>query len=128
MFRYELNHILTRQSFGTVDLTDVSFNEPLQGPGQFTGTLAIDTSSNYESIKHILESGLAAIHVFQDSTIIWAGMILSAPYNKKDQTIVISAVEAEAWLDDRLHGVTKTVKAWNDIDQFQITRELVQYA
>jgi hypothetical protein len=128
MFTYLVHDLLTRELITTLDLTGVSFSDPLTGAGQLGATLVVDPDADFNTLRRAVDLDRAAIYVVSGRQILWPGVIISAPYDHSAGTISLTAVQMSSWLADRLHGTGTTATKWTAKDQLQIARELVTYA
>lgn len=127
MFVYGVYDALTRQKYGTLDLTAVSFNDPLHGAGQLSGTLSVGRVQNVDNLRQLIDTGRAAIYAIAGRQILWPGLLMGASWNPGERTLAITATQASAWLSERLAGTTGRL-TWTNQDQLFIARHAIQYA
>jgi hypothetical protein len=144
-FQYKVYSILTGSPLGELPLQDVVFNDPLRSPGQLTGYIALSPLSPAERIKRFTEPDAIALYVswwsdldgdgVETEILCWGGIISSRLWKRKDRRVEIFADQIESWLKTRRitpDPVTFVERDadfnWTGIDQFQIARDLADYA
>lgn len=128
-FRYGVYDWLTRRYVSDVDMTGVTFGDPLTGHGQLTGTLTLNTDlHDVGSLRSVIEADRAALYVItKENQIIWSGRIISAPWSRDTSSLGITAVATSQILNECLHGLGVVATRYDDVEQFQIVRNLISY-
>lgn len=128
-FEYVVCDWLTRKFVANLNMTGVTFGDPLTGHGQLQGTLVLDMElQDVAALRTVIEADRAALFVVTGNrNITWSGRIISAPWTRNSASINITAVQTSQILAECLHGVGHTTVRYSEIEQFQIARNLIAY-
>jgi hypothetical protein len=141
LFTYLLQDVLSRQLLGTVDLTGVTFNDPLNTAGSFTGTYTIGITGNpvvdsevSDFAQLVFCPDQTLIHVIWPATnkIMSSYLLVSLQWNASTNEISLSGTQMQAWLSMAYPenyvtgGQPNYPYVFTNIDQFTIAQSLIQ--
>ena len=121
---FSFHDMLTARRLGSLKFTDWSFNDPLGGVGQFSGTLPI-TEANRDFIRDIIKPNLSAVYAKVGDVYLWGGIVTGRPWKRSTSTLTIKATQWEGYWYRRF-VLNRYYKA--SIEQMQATREMLSTA
>lgn len=143
-FSYEFYNPLTMARIGELDLTSVSYNDPVKGHGEFSGTVTV-TPKNVRRVRNCLDLDLSLLAVTKEDEHgihrDFAGLVTNRTWNPADSSLTFKAPHVKSWLytldwgpkvtiDPATEEVT--IKDWSfkavNVDQFALVRSLIASA
>lgn len=122
-YRYIFADTLTDIVYAELPLTNVTFGQELNQPGNLQGQMLIsDTRESVYSINDYTIPGRTSIYVDRSGTIVWGGIIWARQYDSNTQSIAFQAREFESYFEKRRILTTYTASA---VDQLQVAKALV---
>lgn len=126
-YTYRFADLLTDFDIAEMELSDVKFDRRIIQAGAFSASIEVPNQDIADQVKKIVPAR-TILHVYRDSEIwgsyiIWTMNISSTSHGPVK--VDIQGATLESWFDRRLVDVDLT---YNDIDQFDIARDLVEQA
>ena len=119
--------MLTRQYWGDLPLSSVTFNEVQGDVGELTAVLrpsvVLDADERRE-LDRLVSFDRAWLCACWGQAIPWSGHIQAGPWVSGTHFAVV-ATEAVGWLYEVHVGRSRTRHAWRGVEQHRIVRELV---
>lgn len=125
-WRFEVWDALTREYWGDLALGDVQWNEAIGDVGELSGTLRpgvrLDADERRD-LDRLVSFERAWLCAAWGRAIPWSGLIQAGPWT--GQRMDVKATESVGWLHEMHVGTTRTRHTWREVEQHQITRELL---
>lgn len=140
-FSYEFFNPLTMSRIGQLDLSNVAYNDPVKGFGEFGGTVTV-TPKNRDRVRNCLDLDLSMVAVTKEDengiSREFAGLVCNRTWNPAESTLTFKAPHVKSWfytldwgpnitIDPATEAVT--IGDWQfraiNTDQFAIARSLI---
>lgn len=111
-YHYEFFNSLNGVRAGELDLTDVSYNDPAKGYGEFTGTVVI-TPKNRRRVHQSLDLDTSMVVVSKSTEqgiiLDYAGLVDTRVWKRKTSELTFKAPHVKSWFSTALMGPKITV-------------------
>jgi hypothetical protein len=125
-YRYLFADLLTNEIIAELPITGVSFTQQLNQAGAFSAHLLLSgVNVTGYNVDASTEPTRNAVYVDRNGVLVWGGVIWSRSYNSASQVLSITAREFESYFEHRLIATTE---AFNNTDQLEIVRTLIDNA
>jgi hypothetical protein len=134
-FRFVITPVLSLVPIGELELSGVSWNDPVFGPGgSFTGKAEINNVQTRDRLKQFTEPDQVALYVQDTETnqYLFGGPVVDNPWNRGEQRLVVTAQSWKSWMYQKLVQMNMSTNPVAEIsytqtakDQFFIARYLI---
>lgn len=129
-FQYKVWTNLGSQFLGTLELHNVSFNDPVTGNGSFGAAAYITPIQSADTLKGLIApTNFLTVHY--DNAILFGGPFKTRSWSSSNKELTFSCVSWRAWLYNIMLRLDTTTLAevlytYTDVDQNEIMRRLVK--
>lgn len=134
-FRYIVTSVLGSTPLGELELSDVSWNDPVYGiGGSFKGQAELTNTQTREVLQSLVVPDSTALYVQDTETdgYLFGGPVFSAPWNRSTRRLEINVQSWKSWMYQCLcrmtiatNPVTESTFAATAQDQLIIARSLI---
>lgn len=134
-FRFIVTSVLSSTPIGELELSAVSWNDPVFGAGgSFSGQAEIGITQTRDNLAALTIPDQMALYVMDDATdqYMFGGPIFARPWDRVTRRLTIQAQSWKSWMYQKLCGmnkatnpVTDTTFAYTAQDQFTIAQSLI---
>jgi hypothetical protein len=126
--KFNVHDVLTDKYLGSIDPVSYSFNDPINGNGQFTGAVTIPHDPGpVATLKARTLPDAVALYILDGNTYIWGGIINYRDRKPGVNVLNIQAQHWRAWYFDRLISA-KAGYFYSNQDWWTIARSLMNLA
>lgn len=134
LFTYLLQDVLSQNVLGTVNLTSVTFNDPIGAAGSFTGTFTLQLTG--DAALDAAQADFAQLSFCPDQTLIhcvWPAtneiistyLLVSYTWDPSQNQIVLTGTQLSAWLSECYPENLVLPYTFTNVDQFAIGQVLI---
>jgi hypothetical protein len=134
LFTYLLQDVLSQNVLGTVNLSGVTFNSPVNTAGTFTGTFTLERTGN--PVLDVAEADFAQLAFCPDQTLIhciWpetnaivaSYLLISANWDPSQNQLALNGTQMSAWLSECYPENMTLPYSPTNVDQFTVAQELI---
>ena len=134
LFTYLFQDVLSQNILGTANLTGVTFNDPVNTAGTFTGTFTLQETGSQSA--NLAQASFAQLTFCPDQTLvhcIWPAtntiiatyILVSANWDPSTNQIALNGTQLEAWLSECYPENMTLPYSPVNVDQFTVVQALI---